>query len=206
MKAKQQIIYATLILLLSLTTYIGYEKFYVKEQVDVQSGASIKKIPPKIGETYTILGKEEGLNGWIIRYDNGLIRGGDILDQRGISFLKEMGVKTIFSVSPTDIERELASEHNIALLEIVYQKDPGMTKEVVEKFLAGINENSGPYYIHCIGGSDRGGALVGAYRLFKENKNIDMIIEEFILLGGHYSQFPKLLAYLEKEGELRKRS
>ena len=197
------------IILACLGGYLGIDAFDKNEnnhKVDGVSSASPKKIPPTIGDTYTILGKKTGLNGWIIQYDNGLIRGGNILDQRGMVFLKELGVKTIFSVTPTDLERELAYEYGVTLLEIEYQKDPGMTKQIVDKFLAEIDKNPGPYYIHCIGGADRGGALVGAYRLFKENKDIDMILEEFTLLGGHALQFPKLLDYLEKEGNLRKQS
>ncbi len=144
--------------------------------------APINLPPPS--DTYTVLGKTEGLKNFVVKYDRNLYRGGEPYSPEGFKALVQLGVQTIISITPTDTERELAKKHNIKLVEIKLTKNEGISQADFNKFTASLNNDKSPFYIHCKGGVHRGGTMGVAYRTNKCGWTREKAIEEFNNLGG----------------------
>ncbi len=140
-------------------------------------------LPPK-SNTYTTIGLMNGLKGFVVKYDDNLYRGGKLISEKGIKSLKSLGVRTIVSVTPTDAEREIAKKHGFLLIEIPFTKDLGLSKDDIQRFIAIFKNNSMPIYMHCNGGSHRGGILGLTYRIHKNNWSMDKALLEYGYLGG----------------------
>ena len=138
---------------------------------------------PPVGETYEVIGFVTGLNGYVIKYDDVFYRGGDIASDEGAKVLKEKGIKTIVSVTPTDLERLLAKKYGMELVEVLFEKT-GVPAEALESYVKKIKAGEGPFYVHCHGGSHRAGTLAAAYRIHKQGWEFDKAIIEFGRLGG----------------------
>jgi hypothetical protein len=73
-------------------------------------------LPPAC-EGYQALGFRDGIESWAVRYDEALLRGGEISSERAARALAEWGVRTVISVIPTDREREFCWSYDRALVE-----------------------------------------------------------------------------------------
>jgi len=154
-------------------------------QVDAWTSAT-KKVYDSIDQAdtnYKVIGKIDGVNGYVVRYDPLLYRGGEIVNRKGMSNLSRMGIKTIISLSTTDLERRLARQYNIALVEMDFGYEL-LPKEQVEFFRKVVREKDGPFYVHCHGGTHRAGILGSIYRIDKQGWACERALVEFHRLGG----------------------
>ncbi len=140
-------------------------------------------LPPAC-EGYTVLGVTEGIKNWVIRYDDVLIRGGEFYNDKAADALKAWGVKTIISISPSDRERQFSQKYGFVLVELPFDKKQGPTSADMRQFLNTIKTGQGPFYVHCIGGTHRGGALGLAYRVHVLGWTWERALIEFGRLGG----------------------
>jgi hypothetical protein len=140
--------------------------------------------PPPAGDGYTVLGVRDGIKAWAIQYDDRLIRGGEFYDDSAAKALSQWGVKTIVSISPNDKERDFCKQHGFELVEIPFNKNDGPSEKDLRRFLDTVKNGRERFYVHCIGGSHRGGVLGFAYRLHILNWVEDRALVEFGRLGG----------------------
>lgn len=139
--------------------------------------------PPACGE-YEVLGVKEGIKSWAIRYDDTLVRGGEFYDDRAAEALREWGVKTVISITPNEKERDFCRRHGFALVEIPFDKTHGPSPADIRLFLDTIKTGTPVFYVHCIGGTHRGGLLGVAYRLHILRWPYERALVEFGRLGG----------------------
>jgi protein tyrosine phosphatase (PTP) superfamily phosphohydrolase (DUF442 family) len=144
------------------------------------------------------IGTLEGLAGTVFQYDEGLYRGGDITSHKGMDELKKLGVKTVFSVTPTDQERELAVQSGIRLVEVPFTK-AGVPQDKLPLYLEELRKAEQPLYVHCHSGKNCGGALLAAYRVHQQGWDFDIAKAEFVSLGGNDSEFPTLMESVRKK-------
>lgn len=159
-----------------------------EDKPDAVTGATYKvdknpTLPPK-ADGYEVVGKVDGLNKYVVKYSDKLYRGGQPVSGKGMKQLKKWGVKTILSVTPDDIERKYAKEGGFELVEVPFENGTPIPAETVAKFLAACKDKPGPYYLHCMGGTHRAGALGLAYRVHIEGWDYDKALIEFGRLGG----------------------
>ncbi len=138
------------------------------------------------------VGTLEGIEGTVIQYDERLYRGGDITTQKGMDELKKPGVKTIFSITPTDQERHLALQNGIRLVETPFNKT-GIPQDQLPTYLKEFQKAEQPLYVHCHSGMNRGGTLLAAYRVHIQGWTLEKARSEFVSLGGKDSEFPALM-------------
>ncbi len=149
-------------------------------------------LPPS-HDGYEVLGVREGIKGWAIRYSPDFVRGGEFYDDSAAEAMKEWGIRTIVSVSPSDKERHFARRHGLELVELTFDKDKGPTPADLRRFLDVLKQGKGPYYIHCVGGTQRAGALGLAYRIHVQGWNADRALVEFGRLGGNLKDSDAML-------------
>ncbi|MCP4134232.1 MAG: hypothetical protein GY754_24880 [bacterium] len=140
-------------------------------------------LPPK-SDTYQVLGKVKGLKKFVVKYNNRLFRGGDILSEAGIKALKKRGIKTIISITPTKLERKLAKKHGIELVEITFDKN-GIPAAKMKKAIKIFKNGNAPFYVHCHGGTHRAGALCAGYRVYIDGWSFEKALVEYGMLGGN---------------------
>ena len=148
----------------------------------LDGGKGRAALPPP-GETYKIEGRQPGLKGYVVRYDDNFFRGGTVLDATGAAALKKWGVKTIISATPTDNERTWANTNGLTLVEIPFEKENGLSDAQRSRMLEAL-KGGGPFYAHCHGGNHRGGAFGIVYRVYVQGWDFDKAVKEFDILGG----------------------
>jgi protein tyrosine phosphatase (PTP) superfamily phosphohydrolase (DUF442 family) len=120
---------------------------------------------PPTNSHYQVLGHREGLNGYVVQYDDTFYRGGQVyIEDLAAEALRECGIKTVISITPSDEERAFCSSNNLSLIEIPFDKT-GPSAESYQKFIQALETSEPPYYVHCKGGSHRAGILSAAYRI-----------------------------------------
>lgn len=157
------------------------------KKTDATTGATpaiVKKeaLPPK-SDTYSVLGWIHGNNGYLIKYSQELFRGGDVVLQTAIDTLKQFGVKTIVSISPTDSERTLLKTNSVQLIEIPFNKD-SLTNKEISDFLDVMKQAKSPIYVHCHSGLHRAGIFCLSYRIYNQKWPVEKALIEFGKLGG----------------------
>lgn len=150
-------------------------------------------LPPK-SDTYQVVGWVRGLKGYVVRYDERLYRGGQITRRAGIAALKEWGIRTIISITPSEAERALAREGGLRLVEVPFDRKKGVSRAGLAGFLAAIREGPGPFYLHCKSGCQRAGVLAVAYRVHVQGWDFDKAAAEYGRLGGDLMRDDHLLA------------
>jgi len=150
------------------------------------------------GDNLRTVGTLEGVNGTVFHYDEGLYRGGDIATQKGMDELKRLGVKTVFSVTPTEQEREFALRSGIRLVEVLFTKS-GVPQHKLPVYLKEMKEAEKPLYVHCHSGKNCGGALLAAYRVHVQGWDFEKARSEFVSLGGKDSKYPALMESVRKK-------
>jgi protein tyrosine phosphatase (PTP) superfamily phosphohydrolase (DUF442 family) len=165
---------------------------------DAWSGATPKTAPAKVvvlppkADTYEVLGELKGLKSYAVKYNDRMYRGGEPTGPDGIATLKQLGIRTIISVTPTDLERKLASEGGMTLVELPFPKT-ALTGEVLGRYLKALEQNKGPFYVHCHGGTHRGGILMACYRMQLEGWSFEKAAVEYGRLGGDLKADQKML-------------
>ncbi len=139
-------------------------------------------LPPE-GQFYRVIGNAKGIEGYIIQYDQTMYRGGEPSSAAGMEELKKYGIATIISITPTDFERQEAQKHGIKLVELPFEKS-GVPAQALEAFLQSIDEDKGPFYVHCHGGTHRAAILCMAWRVHRQQWDYEKAMIEFGRLGG----------------------
>jgi protein tyrosine phosphatase (PTP) superfamily phosphohydrolase (DUF442 family) len=157
------------------------------DSVDVVSGATIPHdqiILPPTNSHYQVLGHREGLNGYVVKYDDAFYRGGQVyIEDLAAEALQEYDIKTIVSITPSDAERAFCAANGFALIEIPFDKS-GPSVADYQNFIQALETSAPPYYIHCKGGSHRAGILSAAYRIQLQDWSLEQALLEYGRLGG----------------------
>ena len=141
---------------------------------------------PRPGESYQVLGKREGLRPFpVIRYNDKIYRGPTILSGQGAEALRQLGVKTVISTTPSDTTRALAKEFGFQLVEIPFGWSD-MTRADLASFLTAMDSRPAPVYIESRSGSIRAGILAAHYRVHREGWTVDRAMKEFYRLDANY--------------------
>lgn len=152
--------------------------------------------PPPEGDAYTVTGYRPGLRFYVIQYTPNLYRGGDILSREGAQSLRDLGIKTVISVDPSDKERDLAREFGFRLVEIPFTPVT-LTRARLDEFLAAIEANPGPIYVHCFGGDLRAGILLAHYRIHKQGWSFRRAYTEYRRLDANLWDSAVMVALLK---------
>ena len=140
-------------------------------------------LPPSVG-AYEVIGVVDGLKKFVIKYDNTLYRGGAIFADSAAKWLKKHKIRTIISIVPSELERDLCRKNGFTLIEIPFEKPNGMTADDLKRYLNAVKASVGPVYVHCHGGTHRGGLFGVAYRVHIQGWSYEKAIVEYGRLGG----------------------
>jgi protein tyrosine/serine phosphatase len=156
--------------------------------VDVVSAATMMKheivVHPPTNSLYQVYAHQEGLKNYLVKYDDQVYRGGEIyIEDLALEVLEGFQIKTIISVTPTPEERAFCSAHGFNLVEVPFDAT-GPTAEDFKVLFAAFEEDQGPYYMHCKGGTHRAGILGAAYRMGVQGWSFDQAVIEYGRLGG----------------------
>lgn len=118
--------------------------------------------------------------------------------QKGMSELKELGVKTVINMRNRRNDNKENKEAQLILKHIPINTWKFSYEDIVETLIE-IKNAQKPVVIHCLHGSDRTGATIAAYRMAFENWSKEEAIAEFKeeKFGYHETWFPKILVLLE---------
>jgi protein tyrosine phosphatase (PTP) superfamily phosphohydrolase (DUF442 family) len=139
---------------------------------------------PPTNSDYQVLGVKDGIKSWAVKYDDKLLRGGQFYAESAAAALKDWNVKTVISIVPGDKERAFCKAQGLALVEIPFDKAKGPSDADIRRFLDTIKTGTSPFYVHCVGGTHRGGVLGVAYRVHIQNWSFERALVEFGRLGG----------------------
>ncbi len=140
-------------------------------------------LPPEVG-AYKVIGVLNGLKKYVIRYDNKLYRGGEPFADSAVQSLKKYGIRTVISITPTDQERKLCKDNGLTLVEIPFEKTKGLSPDDLKRYLKTLKTGASPFYVHCHGGTHRGGVLGVAYRVHIQGWPYEKALVEHGRLGG----------------------
>ena len=144
-----------------------------------------QKVPlPPDADNYEVMGVQKGLRNYVVKYDDRVYRGGEPLGDAAAQVLHGWGIHTIISITPTENERSFCKRHGFTLVEIPFPKSTGPTVEDLKLFLHTVETQPGPFYLHCNGGTHRGGVLGVAYRACLLGWPLDQALVEYGRLGG----------------------
>lgn len=155
----------------------------VSKATPKSSGAYERKLPPP-DDMYEIIGFVPGIRGFVVKYDGKLYRGGELYSDAAAAWLREQGIRTLVSVTPTKAERKLAQKHGLELVELTFEKSDGPAHRDIHRLLDVLNASEGNVYAHCRGGTHRGGVLGVIYRVHALGWSEDKALLEFGRLGG----------------------
>ena len=132
---------------------------------------------------YEVIGKKDGLKNWLIRYDDHLYRGGELESADGARSLADLGIKTVFAITPPDKERQWLESTGIKVVDLSFDKNASLSKQHIKHIAEQVSASPAPAYIHCVGGTQRGGVVGVIYRL-SQGWEPDQSLLEFAYLGG----------------------
>lgn len=132
---------------------------------------------------YEVIGEKEGLKNWLIRYDDHLFRGGELESADGAQSLADLGIKTVFAITSPDQERRWLEGVGIEVVDLSFDKNASLSEQHIEHIADQVSSSPAPAYVHCVGGTQRGGVVGVIYRLTQGWKP-DQALLEFAYLGG----------------------
>lgn len=135
-------------------------------------------------DSYKVIGIVPGIKKFVVKYNDELYRGGKPYSEEGFKKLKEMGIKTIISVTPDDMEREFAKKYNMELIEIPFEKNTVLSKELKKRFINLFFQYKAPFYLHGDESISRAGILGALYRMKVCDRPFGKTMMEFQQLGG----------------------
>ncbi|MCK5808642.1 dual specificity protein phosphatase family protein [bacterium] len=186
-------------ILISLLIIVSGVSCKNNSNIDAISDATTKYVrnektilPPK-SDTYTTIGSLPGLKGFVVKYDDNFYRGGELYSKEGIQSLKSLNISTILSVAPTEVERKMAKKYGLRLFEVPFTKEVGLSKRDLEKVINILKKENMPLYVHCHGGTHRGGIVGMVYRIYKNNWSLEKALLEYAYLGGSLKDDQKMI-------------
>lgn len=127
--------------------------------------------------------------------DEHVYRGGQPTDE-GFRYLSKIGVKTVVDLRASG-SRSAAEQRLVTGLGMRYVSVPmsGLTAPTTAESvkILGLLEDTttGPVFVHCKRGSDRTGAVIGAYRIDHDHWDNARALEEAKSLGMRFFQIPR---------------
>ncbi len=155
------------------------------ESGDAVSSATQKKQEwtPIKDSIYEVAGYKKGLKGCLIKYNNSLYRGGNILSAEGAKLLKQKGIRTVVSVTPDENISTLCKSFSFDEANLFY--DYGVLPDsTINRFLDVLDSAEFPLYIHCFSGNQRAGLLCAVSRIYLEGWSFEKAENEYGKLGG----------------------
>lgn len=143
-------------------------------------------------QRYEVLGKRNGLKTWLVRYDDHFYRGGELESIDGAHSLAELGIKTVFAITSIDKERQWLENAGIHVIDLSFDKNASLSQQQIDQIVEKIGAHPGPVYVHCVGGTQRGGVVGVIYRL-SQGWEPDQSLLEFAYLGGSLKANDKTL-------------
>jgi protein tyrosine phosphatase (PTP) superfamily phosphohydrolase (DUF442 family) len=156
---------------------------------------------PPAGADYKVIGVKDGLSGYIIQYDDKLYRGGQMNTAKGLDYLKDLGVTTVITITPTEDERKYVPAEGMTLVEVPFDKKDGPSPETLKTFMDAVKASKGPVYVHCHGGTHRAAILAGLYRIWAHGWDFNRTAVEFGTLGGDLKGDHEMLVRIRKYAE-----
>jgi len=96
----------------------------------------------------------------VYRLSPRILTGGQPESEAGFAELEHLGVKTIISVTDTPPQEAAAKRHGMSYVHVPMTYE-GVSPEQEEKILQAAGASSGPVYIHCNSGRNRGATAAG---------------------------------------------
>jgi len=130
-----------------------------------------------------------------IEVDSHVYRGGQPSGP-GYEYLAKIGVKTVVDLREAG-DRATKEEQAVTALGMKYINVPmsGLTPPTsaqTSEILGLLEDNStGAVFVHCMRGSDRTGAVIGAYRIHHDHWSNDRALSEAKSDGMGFFQFPR---------------
>ncbi len=143
-------------------------------------------------QRYEVLGKRDGLKTWLVRYDDHFYRGGELESIDGAHSLAELGIKTVFAITSFDKERQWLENAGIHVVDLSFDKNATLGQQQIDQMVKQLSTHPGPVYVHCVGGTQRGGVVGVIYRL-SQGWEPDQSLLEFAYLGGSLKANDKTL-------------
>ncbi len=104
---------------------------------------------------------------FVVNYGTELLRGGEVLNLRGLEILKQYNVKTVISVVPSKILEKRVKDYGMSYYEFSFHQD-SLTYFILNDFAKIILENPGTFFIQCNNVTQRAGILCTYYRMKME--------------------------------------
>jgi len=121
--------------------------------------------------------------------DDGIYRGGQP-NEKGFSFLKEQGVKTIINLRSEDDEGEMVKNLGMQYFHIPTHLIFPWSKisdNAIAKFFEVVNDpDNHPIFFHCRRGADRTGVLSAFYRITNQGWEAEKAWSEARDIGLHW--------------------
>lgn len=161
------------------------------------SGWSIPSPLPPAGDTYTVVGKREGIRFYVVQYNDKLFRAGDIRSAKGAEALQQLGIKTVITATPDDKQRAWAGQYGMKFVEIPFGWS-NMTAEHLKQFLQAVDAGPAPICVCSRSGTLRAGILLAHYRIHREGWDVDKAIKEYYRLDANYWDSKHLVKILKE--------
>lgn len=126
-----------------------------------------------------------------------LYRGEQPTDE-GIASLKKLGIKTVICLRSMNEDKEEAAGQGLEYANIKCKASSIDDDEVVE-FLKVVKDKSrGPFFVHCLHGSDRTGTMCAAYRVVIQGWSRQDAADEMTSGGyGFHAGYQNLVRYID---------
>jgi len=154
---------------------------------------------PPAGDTYQVIGQVRDIKMFVVKYDDTFYRGGEPVTKEAVKLIRDMGVKTIISVCPTEAERMWCRQLGVTLVEVPFDEQAPVPAETLKAFLAALDDSAPKFYIHGFGGTHRGGVLGAAYRMHRQGWTFKKAAEEVDRLGGNLKRDAAMLESVRKQ-------
>jgi len=161
------------------------------------SGWSIPSPLPKAGETSTVVGYRDGIRFYVVQYNDKLYRAGDILSEKGAKALQELGIKTVITATPNDLQRSAAKQYGLKLVEIPFGWSD-MNAGHLKQFLQAVDTGPSPICVCSRSGTLRAGILLAHYRIHREGWTAEKAIKEYYRLDANYWDSKHLVKVLKE--------
>jgi protein tyrosine phosphatase (PTP) superfamily phosphohydrolase (DUF442 family) len=165
------------------------------------SGWNIPSPLPPSGDTYKVIGYRDGIRFYVVQYNDKLYRAGDIRSAKGAEALKQLGIKTVITATPDDLQRSLAKQYDLKFVEIPFGWSD-MTAGHLQQFLQAVDAGPSPICVCSRTGTLRAGILLAHYRVHREGWTVDKAIKEYYRLDANYWDSKHMVKVL-KENALR---
>ncbi|MGD1978365.1 MAG: sulfur transferase domain-containing protein [Akkermansiaceae bacterium] len=112
----------------------------------------------------------------VYRHSSRILSGGQPDSDKGLASLKEIGVRTVISVTDVLPDLEAAEKLGLRYIHIPLTSE-GITADQQKEILAAAGEGSGPVYLHCNSGCNRASAAAALCLIKLEGRPRGDVIE-----------------------------